>query len=172
MQRIGYPAARLLAVILVSAMPAMASAEVNVEESKLGATISIDGQRFATYRTLSGHQPIVWPIIGPDGQAMTRQYPMGDALPGEADDHAHHRSLWFNHGSVSGKDFWMEPRADAPPERNNQIVHRKFLELKSGDAGRLVAQNDWTSGGAKLCEDTRIVEFGADEHGRWIDFAV
>lgn len=148
------------------------AAEVTVEETKQGVAVAIDGQSFATYRIKSGHQPIIWPILGPDGAAMTRQYPMGDALPGEPDDHPHHRSLWFNHGNVNDKDFWMEPRAEAPPERNNQIEHRKFVELKSGETGRVVAHNDWTSGGKKVCEDVRTIEFGVDEHGRWIDFAV
>src|SRR5690606_9465504 len=82
------------------------------------------------------------------------------------------RSLWFNHGLVNGKDFWVEPRAEGPPERNNQIEHREFVELKSGQTGRIVTVNDWLSGGKKLAEDVRTFEFGADEHGRWIDFTV
>ncbi|MCC6491672.1 MAG: PmoA family protein [Pirellulales bacterium] len=163
----------LLGAAMLAATPAGGnSAEFKVEPHQLGAIVSIDGQRLATYRTNSGHQPIIWPIIGPGGEAMTRQYPMGEALAGEPDDHPHHRSLWFNHGDVGGKDFWMEPRPEGPPERNNQIEHRQFSELASGETGRLVARNDWTSGGKKVCEDVRTIEFSADEHGRWIDFAV
>ena len=39
---------------------------------------------------------------------MTRTYPLGDALEHEAEDHIHHRSLWFTHGDVNGVDFWTE----------------------------------------------------------------
>lgn len=172
MHRIHAAIIQTSAIIIAVAGSVAMSAEVKVEKSEHGADVTIDGQPFATYRTNSGHQPIIWPITGPDGQMMTRQYPMAQALPSEADDHPHHRSLWFNHGLVNGKDFWVEPRAEGPPERNNQIQHREFVELKSGETGRIVATNNWVSGGKKVAEDVRTFEFGADEHGRWIDFVV
>jgi hypothetical protein len=146
-----------------------AIAEVAVKKSGDGAVVTIDGQPFATYIIKSGHQPITWPIFGPEGQAMTRQYPMGAIRPGEEQDHPHHRSLWFNHGLVNGTDFWKEPEAGKP---DGQIVHREFAELKSGDTATIVTMNDWTSDGKKVAEDERTIKFGADEHGRWIDFAV
>jgi hypothetical protein len=148
------------------------AAELRVEKSERGATITIDGQPYAEYLTNSGHQPAIWPIIGPGGQPMTRQYPLADKLPTEKDDHGHHRSLWFNHGLVNGKDFWKEPSHGGPPEEDTQIAHREFATLESGETARVVARNDWTSGGEKLCEDERTIEFGADGHGRWIDFTV
>lgn len=148
------------------------AAEVSVEKSDGGAAITIGGEPFANYIVDSGHQPVIWPIIGPDGQAMTRQYPLGEKLPTERDDHSHHRSLWFTHGLVNGKDFWLEPDLGGPPERDNRIVHREFVELESGDSARIVAKNDWVSGGKKLAEDVRTIAFGADEHGRWVDVCV
>ena len=54
-----------------------AAAEVTVERSEKGAVVKIDGKPFAEYLTRSGHQPAVWPIIGPTGKAMTRSYPAG-----------------------------------------------------------------------------------------------
>jgi hypothetical protein len=149
-----------------------ARGEVTVQEVDGGAAIAIDGEPFATYLVKSGHQPVIWPIDGPDGQAMTRQYPLGEKLKGEKDDHPHHRSLWFNHGIVNGKDFWMEPKVDGPKEKDNQIEHRKFTLLEGGKTARIVARNDWLSGDDKIAEDVRTIVFGADDHGRWIDFAV
>jgi len=149
-----------------------AAAELKVEKTPQGAAVMVDGRPFAEYRTTSGHQPVIWPIFGPSGQAMTRQYPLGEKLPTEKDDHPHHRSLWFNHGLVNGKDFWLEPRRGGPADKDNQIVHREFAELASGPTARVVAQNDWISGGEKVCEEVRTIEFGADEHGRWLDFLV
>jgi hypothetical protein len=80
--------------------------------------------------------------------------------------------LWLNHGIVNGKDFWLEPKKDGPKEKDNQIEHREFDVLEGGNTGRIVTRNDWMSGDEKIAEDVRTIEFGADEHGRWIDFAV
>jgi hypothetical protein len=149
-----------------------ARGEATVTETENGAAIAIDGEPFATYVVKSGHQPVIWPIYGPDGRAMTRQYPLGKKLTTEKDDHPHHRSMWFNHGLVNGKDFWLEPKKDGPKEKDNLIEHREFVTLQSGATAKIVAKNDWTSGGQRIAEDVRTIEFGADEHGRWIDYAV
>ena len=147
--------------------------ELAVAPIEAGARVTGDGRPFAEYVAKSGHQPVIWPVIGPDGRAMTRQYPLGPKLAGEPDDHLHHRSLWFNHGDVNGCDFWMEPDADGVAEANNQIEHRKFVALEAeGATAKIVTSNDWTSGGVKVCEDVRTIEFGADERVRWIDFAI
>jgi hypothetical protein len=160
----------MAAVAVVVAARACPAAELKVAKTDAGAAVTIDGQPFAEYLTKHGHQPVIWPIIGPSGQAMTRQYPLGGRLPGEEDDHPHHRSLWFNHGIVNGLDFWLEPGRRG---RNNQIEHREFAEMESnGATARIVTRNDWTSDGQKVCEDVRTIVFGADENERWIDFAV
>src|SRR5690606_22557238 len=50
---------------------------------------------------------------------------------------------------------------------------RAFAELAAQDGvARIVARNDWMTGGAKVCEDERTFLFGADRHGRWIDATV
>ncbi len=159
--------------VAVSAVAlASRAAEVAIKPTDAGAVVTIDGEPFATYLKKSGHQPVIWPIIGPAGQAMTRQFPLGDALPGEPADHPHHRSFWFNHGLVNNLDFWIVPNVH-PPLKDNKIVHREFVAIEPGDeSALLVTRNDWMSDGKKICEDERAIEFGVDEHGRWIDFAV
>ena len=72
--------------------------------------MKIDGQLFTEYLVQSGTKPILWPIIGPTGKPMTRDYPMRDRA-GEKKDHPHQRSLWFTHGDVNGVNFWAEQRA-------------------------------------------------------------
>jgi hypothetical protein len=151
------------------AVAAASAAEVKVETIDAGLKVTIDGEPFAEYLTKNGHQPIIWPIIGPGGQAMTRQFPMGDALPGEERDHPHHRSLWFNHGVVNGLDFWLEPGRRGP---DTQIAQRGEATIESGESAKIVTRNDWMSDDAKVCEDERTIVFGADAHGRWIDFTV
>ncbi len=62
------------------------SAEITAERSEKGAVVKIDGQLFTEYLVRSGTKPIIWPIIGPTGKPMTRDFPMRDR-PGETKDH-------------------------------------------------------------------------------------
>jgi len=148
------------------------AAEVTVERSDRGAVVRIDGKLFAECLTLSGHQPAVWPIIGPTGQPMTRSYPAGPLLPGEMDDHPHHHSLWFTHGDVNRFDFWT----DRQMLEGDGIIHREFVTTETaGSTARIVTRNDWIGRGKKFCEDERTLIFGAEGDGedvRWIDFSV
>lgn len=158
-----------VAAIILAAMAGSACvAEIKVEPIDAGFKVTIDGKPFAEYVTKHGHQPIIWPIIGPGGQAMTRQFPMGELRDGEVDDHPHHRSLWFNHGIVNGLDFWLEPGRG----KENVIEQRELVTSGSGETGKIVVRNDWKSDDVKVCEDERTILFGADAHGRWIDFTV
>jgi hypothetical protein len=99
------------------------NAEVTVAQSADGAVVKIDGQLFTEYLNDSGGKPILWPIIGPTGKALTRAYPMNKNDANEKKDHPHHRSMWFTHGSVDGIDFWTEKTG------NGIIKHRDFAKL-------------------------------------------
>jgi hypothetical protein len=146
---------------------AIQAAEFTVEASKDGATVKLDGRLVAEYRTFSGHEPILWPVLGPTGKEMTRGWPMRDDA-GATHDHPHQRSFWFTHGKVNGIDFWSEA------ERAGKIRQRgDFLELRGGSTGRIVAQDDWIGpDGAKVCEDRRTLVFRAAKDERTIDFNV
>jgi hypothetical protein len=143
-----------------------ANAEVTVEPSPPGAVVKINGQFFTQYLTDSGGKPILWPIIGPTGKAMTRAYPM-EKVAGEKTDHPHQRSMWFTHGAVNGFDFWTEKKG------HGTIKHREFVDLQSGKTGLIITRNDWLApDGTPQCEDQRTLHFGADENSRWIDFSI
>jgi hypothetical protein len=154
----------------LSAQAALSSAEVTVEKSSGGAIVKIDGQLFTEYLVDSEGKPILWPIIGPTGKAMTRAFPMQkyvDQTPREKTDHPHHRSMWFTHGSVNGIDFWSETRG------HGTTKHRDSAKLESGETGLIVTDNDWVSSdGTRQCEDQRRLRFGADAKCRWIDFDI
>lgn len=143
------------------------SAEISIEQSEAGARVKIDGQLFTEYHTVSGTKPILWPIIGPTGKPVTRDFPMADK-PGEAKDHPHQRSCWFSHGNVNGVSFWEE-KAKKPAK----IEHREFLAIESGNRPTIATRNDWIApDGRKLCEDRRTLGFGATADARWIDFEI
>ncbi len=158
-----------LAAVLACHAPGVFSAEITVERSEKGAVVKIDGQLFTEYVTRSGTKPILWPIIGPTGKEMTRDYPMRQR-PGEKNDHPHHRSLWFTHGNVNGTDFWAEPGLAKKP---GVIKHVKFVKLASGRPAVIVTQNDWIGNdGRRVCRDQRTLRFDTDGDARWIDFNI
>ncbi|MBN2217607.1 MAG: PmoA family protein, partial [Pirellulales bacterium] len=153
--------------------PPRATAVKSADGSKI--VVELDGKPFAEYLTRSGTKPIVWPIIGPSGVPMTRQWPMADKRPGEPTDHLWHRSLWFTHGMVNGHDFWSEPRrrTGKAGRKGCVIAHREFVKIESGPAATLTTRNDWLDPkGKKILEDQRTLRFGGDASGRWIDFDV
>jgi Methane oxygenase PmoA len=169
---LNYAVLPFLVTIVGSLGSSVFGADVTVERSENGAVVKIDGQLFAEYLTHVGHQPAVWPINGPTGKPMTRQYPMGPLLPDEKNDHLHHVSLWFAHGNVNGLDFWTD-RAKAAAHKDNQITHREFVTTTVGDGqAKIVTRNDWISEGQKICEDERTLLFGGDSQARWIDFLI
>jgi hypothetical protein len=144
--------------------------EITAERSEKGAVVKIDGELFTEYLTKSGTKPILWPIIGPTDQPMTRDYPMRDR-PGEPKDHPHQRSLWFAHGDVNGTNFWAQP--DQGTNYVGRIEHLRFVKVASGKPALIVTQNAWlASDGKKICEDERTLHFDTDGDARWIDFDV
>src|ERR1700722_12730246 len=55
--------------------------------------------------TYTLEKPVLYPIYAPDGQLITRGFPL-QPRPGEPTDHPHHVGLWFNYENVNGLDFW------------------------------------------------------------------
>jgi len=161
-------AAVLLASIIfgIAVAASAAASEFTVQQSERGVAIKLDGQLFTEYLIRSGNKPILWPLIGPTGVPLTREYPMRN-VEGESHDHPHHRSMWFTHGKVNRIDFW----SDLP--RTGEIRHRKFAEVKGGATARIVALDDWIApDGHKVCEDRRALVFRAAEGQRIIDFDI
>jgi hypothetical protein len=143
----------------------IAAAELSADKTEKGATVKIDGKPFAEYVIDSGKKPIVWPIIGPTGKAMTRAYPMEAAK--DTKDHPHHRSLWFSHGDVNGIDFWTEGNG------KGTVKHQEFVKVQGGKTAVIITRNNWLGpDGKKVLEDERTFTFAADENARWIDFDI
>ncbi len=157
----------MLALASGFAVATTARAEVSVEQTPLGVTVKLDGQPFTEYLIRSGSKPILWPVIGPTGKRVTRNWPMEKAVAGETDrDHPHQRSLWFTHGNVNGVDFWVEGKG--------RIEHKEFVKVEGGPEATIVSRNNWVTGdGSKLiCQDERTLKFGGNAEQRWIDFEI
>jgi hypothetical protein len=154
-------------VVALATAAQYATADVTVEQSPQGVSVKLDGAPFAEYLVKHGSKPIVWPIIGPNGKRVTRNWPMDATVPGETDrDHPHQRSLWFTHGDVNGIDFWSEGKG--------RIEHREFVKVSGGPEATITTKNDWLSpdGSKRICSDDRTLKFGGDAKCRWIDFDV
>ena len=93
-------------VIAVLVTASHATADVRLTELDDRIRVEIDGRLFTEWRHKEWLGPYSYPVIGPNGEAITRHYPMKDGVPHEAQDHPHHRSLRFAHSDVNGLNFW------------------------------------------------------------------
>ncbi len=149
----------ILCVLTTFASTSLALGEVKL--SKLddhGVRVEIDGRLFTEYRYEPGFFPILYPIIGPNGELVTRQFPMKKDVPNEQNDHEHHRSLHFTHGQVNGFNFW------APQVKKNghttEIVHDRFEKIASGsDAGELIVWTKWIGDGEVILRERKTLRF-------------
>ena len=163
---------RLFLLVLVASV---AQADVTVERHDGHIDVAIDGKPFTSYIYEGYRKPILFPVLGPGGIAMTRSWPMVDGVAGEPHDHPHHESIWFTHGIVNGVDFWAShptsPKADR--KANNRIQHAEVVTAEGGREGVIETSNRWlTADDAHVCSDTLRVMFGGDEKTRWIDYFI
>jgi hypothetical protein len=156
----------LLCALLITS--ALSAERFEVERQTDKVTVKLDGELFTEYLIKSGAKPILWPIIGPTGDPVTRGFPMRDATPDERQDHKHHRSFWFTHGAVNDTDFWLEGG-----DRGGNIVHREFGKVEGGNTAVIETKNDWIDRhGKTVCRDERTLTFGVDGETRYIDFDI
>jgi hypothetical protein len=67
-----------------------------------------NSQPVTGYRVDNLRKPVMYPVFGPGGHSMVRNYPLVPGTVGEATDHPHHKSIWFAHGNVNGHSYWDE----------------------------------------------------------------
>jgi hypothetical protein len=90
-------------------------------------------------------KPFLYPIYAPDGQMITRGFPLSPRT-GDPTDHPHHIGLWLNFESVNGIDFWNNSYA-IPENKKNMygwIRTTRIAATKDGDQGILQYEADWT----------------------------
>ena len=184
----------LAAPLLVAAFtlifaPACLAAEssVAIESGDGRIRVEMNGELFTEYIYEGYPSPILYPIIGPHGIPMTRDYPMKEGVKGEEPDHPHHRSLWFSHDDVNGVNFWHT----TPEREGGRIVQTELIEASAGSSnstqtrnGETVEQtsdshatiktrNKWVSpAGKTVATDTRTITFRPAPHGRIIDYNI
>ncbi|MCC9598984.1 PmoA family protein [Stieleria sp. JC731] len=160
---------RILALALAIMPVAVSAGEVKIVDDGQKAVVTIDGQPFTEYRYSEYAKPILYPVIGPGGKAMTRNYPMVKDVDNEASDHPHHKSIWYTHDDVNGIRFWME-ETEGKPVKNIGKQIETSLKI---EGNRIVTTNDWQSAdGEAVCTDKRVISFGTVGDARYIDYEV
>ena len=163
---------RIALLCVLSLLPLLASAKdrISITQDKDKLIVKIDGKLFTEYHYNNVPKPVLYPIHWTDGTPMTRRYPMEKALPGESDDHVHHRSLWWGHRHVkSGKsgnvtDFWGE---------GSNSGKQVQVKLKFTNDGIINSQNKWvTKAGEIVATDNRVIKFHALAKGRMLDYTI
>ena len=141
---------------------------VKITEVDKKLKVEINGKLFTEYNYQDVPRPFFYPVIGSEGDNITRNWPMKDINADEAKDHVHHKSLWFTHGEVNGQDFWGEGG------RSGKIVHDKFVKVESGaKAGVIQDKNKWVARDGKVvCTDTRTHKFYNRPDGQIMDFEI
>lgn len=140
---------------------------VKITELPGKLAISLDGEPFTDYIYEGYSRPILFPILGPGGSHMTRNWPMKEA-ENEERDHPHHKSFWWGHGDMNGIDFWAEGK-DA-----GKVEHVRFLEKSSGEVGVIKTENRYvTKEGKVVCTDERTLHFYPSKNEtKIIDFEI
>lgn len=146
------------------------NSRITITELTNRLRVEIGGKLFTEYYFKDVPRPFCYPLIGPSEIPLTRNFPMQN-IPGEDQDHPHHRSFWFTHGSVNGVDFWSEST------NAGRIVHNKFLLLKaSGKEAVINSRNKWIDvNGVQICEDERtlrIYSSSKTNSPRLLDFEI
>ena len=112
-----------------------------------------DGDLLITEYRTDHHLPYLYPLVGPNGVSITRNYPMKKDVAGEQSDHPHHRSFWFTHGDVNGHDFWHSK------DHKSKIAHQSFSDTKGG---AFTVNLEWQHEDETLLKEKRTYEFTKD----------
>ena len=161
------PALACLMIALSANFATQAGDGVEITPDGPNLTVAIDGEPFTVYRVDAGPKPILYPLLGADGLAYTRSYPL-EEKEGEDRDHPHQKSFWFTYGSVNGSDFWAEGKGHGSIKETSRKVEGDGRISKS-----IHTTNDWLDADGKtILEDERTLTFWNTEGRRIIDVDV
>ncbi len=132
------------------------------------------GAEYSAYRYNIGFaKPHIGPIVNKYGENITR-------YDFEAEEHPHHRSIWFSHGSVkveNAETGFVSDEVDTWNENPHYgyIRTQKIAETVSGAVySAFTAENTWTDEhGNPLCDDITTVTMTQPEDGvTYLDVAL
>lgn len=156
-------------LLFIAALPLVA--QVNIVKETGRIKVEIDGKPFTDFYIGSDlAKPYLHPLRSASGKIVTRRWPM-EAGFDEANDHPHHKGVFFGHQDVNKTNFW----ANEPAGRANdlgKIVLKEVLQAKGGKrSGTIVTSFNWNDPKGKLVlTEKRTMTFYAGGDTRVIDF--
>ncbi len=147
--------------------------DLNVDEQNKKVEVFADGQLFTAYIYPDNvKKPVLWPLVSPKGNILTRSYPMLNK-EGDRTDHPPHVGIWFNYGDVNGLDFWnnSEARPKEDSHLYGNIQHVSVEKAAGGEgSGNLSTRSLWLSPvGETLLNEKSSFNFYAKDQLRIID---
>lgn len=151
----------LLSVILLG-LNSAAQADIELKQENNRISVIRNGKLVTQYRS-DTHVPCLYPVIGPTGTKLTRNFPLKDGFKNEERDHPHHVSLWYTHGKVNGLDFWTTEH-----DPDCKIKHLGFEKSNttsknvngvSTDTASFTVNLAWNQKDKTLLKETRTYSF-------------
>ena len=147
--------------------------DLKTNEAEKKVDVLVDGELFTSYIYPDNvKKPVLWPVMSPGGNMLTRSYPMVNKA-GDRTDHPHHVGIWLNYGDVNGLDFWNNSEAIPEEDRNGYgtIYHQSIEKAKSGKGkATLITKSLWKSPDDEvLLEEKTEFDFKAMDDIRIID---
>ena len=160
-------------MLLFSQCNSQPAVDLKENDAEKKVDVMIDGKFFTSYIYPDNvKKPVLWPVMSPAGNMLTRSYPMINK-EGDRTDHPHHVGVWLNYGDVNGLDFWNNSEAIAPERRDKfgSIYHRSVEKTESGKGkALLVTKSDWKSpDNTVMLEEQTSFKFTVLENARIID---
>lgn len=160
-------------ILLLSQCSSEAALDLQVNEAEKKVDVMVDGKLFTSYIYPDViKKPVLWPLMSPAGNMLTRSFPMVNK-EGDRSDHPHHVGVWLNYGDVNGLDFWNNSEAIAPEKRDGYgtIIHRSIEKAESGKGSALLETSAvWESPDhIEMLEEHSSFRFTASEQMRIID---
>jgi len=154
--------------LLLGIVPLLHAEQVDVQPMDGKIRVEIGGELFTEYIHADCENPFLYPVHGPHGIGMTRNYPMR-IVSGESGDHLHHTSIWFAHDGINGVDFWRSANPG-----HGRVVHQEISRAESGDGrGVIETTNHWVGPDGKVeCSDRRVLTFLDLDAGHAIDWQI
>ena len=138
--------ALIIAMLSVNQCSSGARVDLKVDEAEKKVEVLVDGELFTSYIYPDQvKKPVLWPVMSPEGNMLTRSFPMVNK-EGDRTDHPHHVGVWFNYGDVNGLDFWNNSEA-IPAERRHEYGSIRHLSVERAESGigsaELVTRSEW-----------------------------
>lgn len=139
------------------ALTLSAAGDVTITDLKDRFRVEIDGDLFTEWQHKAWKAPYLYPVIGPNGENVTRHFPMKEGVANESQDHPHHRAIRFSHRNVNGFSFWSPDSKEGGHE--TEIKLKKVEKIISGKTGELILWNDWIGDGEVMLREKVRLQF-------------